>query len=162
MRLDNAIKSRYMSLGMYMAGDRIEAGLIENGRVRFAVTESNRSVKLEADSFVLATGSFIGGGLRSTFDEGIFEPVFDLAVDADRERHLWYSAEFLSKKSHPFLSYGVATDGEFRPRTKDGRVVENLFCAGAVLSGYNPVKEGSGGGVAAVTGFAAAERILRG
>jgi glycerol-3-phosphate dehydrogenase subunit B len=36
-----------------------------------------------------------------------------------------------------------------------------MFCAGSVLSGYNPVKEGCGGGVAISTGYKCAERIIR-
>ncbi|MGL4369952.1 MAG: glycerol-3-phosphate dehydrogenase subunit GlpB [Spirochaetota bacterium] len=162
MRLDEALKSSYMDAGMYMAGDSVEAGLIHDDKVLFVITESNRKVKLEADTFVLASGSFLGGGLASTFDEGVFEPVFNLAVDADSSRRDWYSDRFFSKDSHPFLSYGVATDSSFRARSAEGKTVSNLFCAGAVLSGYNPIKEGSGGGVAIATGYAVAQRILKG
>jgi len=162
MRLDEALKSAYMDTGMYMAGDKVEAGLIEGDSLLFVVTESNRKVKLEADSYVLASGSFLGGGLASTFDEGVFEPVLNLAIDADSDRSKWYSPEFFSKNSHPFLSYGVATDAHFRPRSSEGKTLKNVFCTGAVLSGYNPIKEGSGGGVAIATGYAAAERILKG
>lgn len=162
MRLDEAVKSRYMGSGMYMSGDRVLSGGIKEALAEYAVTESAPEIMLEADSFVLATGSFLGGGLVSTFDEGIREPVFGLSVDADRERSKWYSPRFFAKESHPFLSYGVSTDRHLRAKDSRGRVIQNLFCAGAVLSGYDPVREGSGGGVAAATGFAAAERILKG
>jgi len=162
MRLDEALKSRYMDLGMYMSGDKAESGVIEKDRVSLVITESNRKIPLEADTFVLASGSFLGGGLASTFDDGVFEPIFNLAVDADPERNKWYSQQFLAKESHPFLSYGVSTDASFRAKTKDGKTISNLFCTGAVLSGYNPIKEGSGGGVALATGYAVAEQILKG
>jgi glycerol 3-phosphate dehydrogenase (quinone) subunit B (EC 1.1.5.3) len=36
-----------------------------------------------------------------------------------------------------------------------------LFCGGSVLSGYNPVSEACGGGVAVSTGFKCAERIIK-
>ena len=162
MRLDEAVKSRYKGFGMYMAGDRILSASAVDGLATCAVTESAPEIRLEADSFVLATGSFLGGGLVSTFDEGIREPLFGLAVDADHDRSAWYSPRFFAKESHPFLSYGVATDRHLRAKERSGKVIQNLFCAGAVLSGYDPVREGSGGGVAAATGYAAAERILKG
>lgn len=40
--------------------------------------------------------------------------------------------------------------------------MENLFCTGAVLSGYDPVNQGCGGGVAVATGYVTGRRIARG
>ena len=88
------------------------------------------------------------------------EPVFNFKVDADSKRSKWYSWFFFDAKSHPFLSYGVRTDKNFNPVNEKGNTVKNVFCAGAVLSGYDPVREGCGGGVAISSGFACAEKII--
>ena len=42
----------------------------------------------------------------------------------------------------------------------DGKPVNNLYGAGSVLGGCNPLYEGCGGGVAIITALAAAEAIL--
>ncbi len=110
---------------------------------------------------MLATGSFFSGGLVSGFNI-IREPVFDLRLFRDNERNRWYSQRFLDTAGHPFLEYGVETNGNLNPVTQEGRTVENLFCAGAILAHYNPVADGCGGGVAVSTGYAAAKKIIRG
>jgi glycerol-3-phosphate dehydrogenase subunit B len=82
-------------------------------------------------------------------------------VKYEKKRDRWYSEKFFDRKSHPFLGFGVETDNRLNPLTQKGDVIKNMFCAGSVLSGYNPVKEGCGGGVAISTGYKCAERIIR-
>ena len=59
----------------------------------------------------------------------------------------------------PFMSCGVATDNTFKVKI-GGKVVDNLYACGAVLSGYNPVKEGCGAGVAMTTALKVADDII--
>ena len=58
------------------------------------------------------------------------------------------------------MKFGVATDSDFRTR-RNGATVENLYAVGAVLSGFNPVKEGSGAGVSILTALHVAENIAK-
>ncbi|MFH1135375.1 MAG: glycerol-3-phosphate dehydrogenase subunit GlpB [Pseudomonadota bacterium] len=159
MRLDEALKSRFTRLGgVFLAGDRVVGGMIADGRLDHVRTKNYGDLKLRAPHFVLAAGSFFSGGLISAVDR-MREPVFGLQLEYEPNRSRWYSPRFFDPQSHPFLSFGVKTDSNFNPWDESGRLVENLFCVGAVLAGYDPVQEGSGGGTAVGAAFAVAERI---
>lgn len=160
MRLDHSLKSRFAELGgVLINGDKVVGGRLENGRLISIVTRHHKQVPLEAGFFVLAGGSFFSGGLVSEFS-GMREPVFNLRVSFEKDRGRWASDHFFQPESHAFLSFGVETNELLNPIDSSGQVVENLFCAGAILAGYNPVREGSGGGVAISTGYTAAGRII--
>ena len=162
MRIDNALKSRFAALGgVYIAGDTVTGGNLAGDMLESIVTENGGGSALEAGSFVLATGSFFSGGLVSEFSR-VREPVFGLRVHSHAERSKWHAPEFFPRQGHPFLEYGVETDENLNPLTDDGRRIKNLYCTGALLPHYNPIKEGSGGGVAVSTGYRAAELILSG
>lgn len=115
-------------------------------------TQKMGDVLLKAAEFVLASGSFFSHGLVSTQDR-IFEPVFGLDVIAPSHRDDRYSKGFLD--AHPYISSGVVTDDRLHPSIQ-GTTVSNLRCVGGVLGGFDPVKEGCGGGVSIATGYAAA------
>ncbi len=162
MRIDNALKSRFAALGgVYIAGDTVRGGTIAGGRLDSVFTENGGSSALYAGSFVLASGSFFSGGLVSEFSR-VREPVFGLRVYSHAERSKWHAQEFFPRSGHPFLEFGVETDERFNPLTDDGQRLGNLYCTGALLPHYNPIREGSGGGVAVSTGYRAAELILEG
>jgi len=159
MRLDNALKSLFAALGgVFIAGESVSRGRISGGAVDHIETV-NQGDTLRAETYVLSTGSFFSKGLSSRFQK-IEEPVFDLQPDPDTADAEFAAARFFAPESHLFLSAGVVTDETLRPCTRDGRVVDNLYCAGAVLAGYNPIAEGSGGGVAIATGYRAAREII--
>lgn len=161
LRIDHALKNSFIRLGgEYIAGDRVESGTVTGNTVESLYTRSSGHVGLKAGFFVLATGSFFSGGLSAGFNS-ITEPLFNLNVKCDTKRNRWYSNSFFDKKSHAFLSFGVETDSKLNPVSENGKTIKNLFCAGSVLSGYDPIKEGCGGGVAISTGFRCAERIIR-
>ena len=161
LRLDNALKNRYISLGGdYISGDKAESGKYNGNTLEKIITRGSGSAGISADFFVLATGSFFTGGLASEFND-IFEPVLGLKVKNGKSENDWYNDSFFDKKSHPFLEYGVETNKKLNPKNSEGKTVKNLFCAGSVLAGYNPVNEGNGAGVAISTGFSCAETIIK-
>nr|WP_086941155.1 glycerol-3-phosphate dehydrogenase subunit GlpB [Thaumasiovibrio occultus] len=123
-------------------------------------TRKMADLPLSAKHIILASGSFFSHGLVATADT-ILEPVFGLDVDAPAKRDDWYADRFLD--AHPYIRSGVITDDNFAPSIQ-GTTVSNLSCIGGVLAGFDPVKEGSGGGISIATGFAAAHwhaRALR-
>lgn len=160
MRLDSALKSRFAALGgVFIQGETVEKGCIADGRVE-SIHTKNQKDTLRANFYVLSTGSFFSGGLTSRFDR-IEEPVFNLVLAPSPDARSLGSETFFDPAGHAFLSAGVATDEAFHPKTPAGDRVENLFCTGAVLSGYNPVNQGCGGGVAVATGYVAGQRIAQ-
>ncbi|MFH0975321.1 MAG: glycerol-3-phosphate dehydrogenase subunit GlpB [Spirochaetota bacterium] len=162
MRLDNALKSAFASLGgVLVAGDKVNGAVINNNAVEHLHTENYGDDALKARFYVLASGSFFSGGLASDVDS-IREPVFNLKVSYSHKRADWSAAKLFDRKSHAFLEYGVETNKSLNPLDSTGKAVKNLLCAGAILAHYNPVKEASGGGVAVCTGYMAAKNIVKG
>ena len=160
LRIDHALKDSFIGHGGdFIAGERAESGPSDSGMLEYINTRNTGREAVSAKFYVLATGSFFSGGLTSD-SQKIMEPVFNFKVNADGKRSKWYSWFLFDAKSHPFLSYGVETDKNFNPVNGMGRTVKNVFCAGAVLSGYDPVRESCGGGVAISSGFACAEKII--
>lgn len=131
------------------AGDRIEAVAID----RDGVTEW-----IAGDSFVLATGGLIGGGLEGR-DDRIVEPLFDCHVAGGTTEGRWTARQPFDPQ--PFATVGVTTDDRLRPIGEGGAAYTNLRAAGDVLGGFDPVAEGSGAGVAVGTGYAAGRQAAR-
>lgn len=139
--------------GVIFNGHTATSFTMEDGAVESITT--SKGVTLVANEFVLATGSFIGGGLTSE-KRKISEPLFgaDIAPCA--------SGEYVTRnifEAQPFMAAGVVTDEQFKVAV-GGAAVDNLYGCGAILSGYNPVKEGCGAGVAMFTALKVAENIL--
>lgn len=160
MRIDNALRTVFAALGGELStGDSVIGGEIQDDSVNHVHTEHHGDTQHRASFYVMSSGSFFSGGLSSGFNS-LSEPVFGLKINGSTSRNDWYSKEFFSKTGHPFLEYGVETDGSFCALSDEGNVIKNLFCTGAILSGYNPVREASGGGVAIATGYTVAEKII--
>lgn len=142
--------------GVYMLGDSVTEGRFEDGKLKSIKTLNNEDTEFEADNFILATGSFFSKGIVAS-QNGVAEPVFGLDVDADSDRTNWYQRNMFD--AQPYMTFGVATDEEFRAK-KDGRPVVNLYVVGSVLSGFNAIKDGCGAGVSILTSLNAADQIM--
>jgi glycerol-3-phosphate dehydrogenase subunit B len=161
LRLDHGLQNSFIKHGgEYIAGDRVVSGVIKNNKIDYLITKNSGEMPVTAKYYLLATGSFISGGLLAGYNS-ISEPLFNLKVKFDNKREKWFNNAFFDKQSQPFIGYGVETDSGFNPFYEGKKTVKNLLCAGAVLSGYNPVLESNGGGVALATGFKCAERIIK-
>lgn len=169
IRLEESMKHAFIELGGTMLnGDHVVQGEFSyvdksdpehsNYRLNRILTKNHGDFPLQAKHFVLATGSFFSQGLKATVDSMI-EPIFGLDIAQSDKRTDWYNHDFFSAQSHPFLNMGIETTAKFQA-IKSGHVIDNLYCAGAILSGYNPILEGSGSGVAISSGFHAAESII--
>lgn len=158
LRLANRLQRQFNRLGgMMVNGDEVISGDITDKRLLSIKTHSNQ-MTLHADHMVLASGSFMSGGLKASRHH-IFEPLFGLTVNTDAGRTQWANQKFLNGKAHAFASFGLLTDELMRPR-QDNQTVKNLYCAGSVLGHAQPVEEASSGGIAIATGWAVAEQIL--
>ena len=121
--------SEFKSLGgLVVAGDKVTGGRIEDGKVVSVTTEDLGTVC--ADVYVLATGKFFGGGLVADMDK-VYEPVFGLDVEYEKDRSKWFDPDFFADQ--PFLNFGVKADAEGHPY-KDGTCISNLTVTGGILA----------------------------
>ncbi len=129
--------------GVYMLGDNVIKADVEENKVKRIYSYNHGDIPFSADNFVLATGSYFSQGLIATSDR-IYEPIFDLDIDYSPNRTEWYSENMFEAQN--YQQYGVKTDNQFKAIHK-GKTMENLYVSGAILEGFNPIKEGSGAGV---------------
>lgn len=157
VRCQLALRDYFTRLGgTFIPGDTVTGGVIENHRLRSVSTVNFGDMPLYADNFVISTGSFFGHGLVATIDR-VFEPVLNLDLNCEgKGRTDWYKKNLY--ESQPYMSFGVVTDDEFRPSVK-GETIENLYATGALLSGFNALKEGSGAGITLATALHAGEKV---
>ncbi len=161
MRLERGLRSILARYGGELTPGKVTGGLIKDGNLQYINTDATPGYRYISDYYLLATGSFFSGGLSAGF-RNISEPVFGLKVTEGGKKKSRYGSRFLGSQGHPFMEFGVETDRKLNPSVAGSGQVKNLFCAGAVLSGYDPVRECSGGGVAISTGYYAAEQIIKG
>ena len=154
IKAERALRKTFENMGgVIFNGHTATSFTMEDGAVESITT--SKGVTLVANEFVLATGSFIGGGLTSE-KRKISEPLFGADIAPCT------SGEYVTRnifEAQPFMAAGVVTDEQFKVAV-GGAAVDNLYGCGAILSGYNPVKEGCGAGVAMFTALKVAENIL--
>ncbi len=157
IRTQRLLKKAYEAAGgTYLMGDEALDAFFDGERVASVRTANLGALRIEADAFVLASGNLFGKGLVASPD-AVREPVFSLDVDYPAERKDWYDEKFFARQN--YTGFGVKTNGEFQP-LRGGKVVPNLYVIGSEVGGCNPLAEGSGAGVAIMTAFSAADRIL--
>ena len=153
--VERALVERFCALGgEVFQNQRATACRVENQMIVGITTSEGED--LEGNDFVLATGSFFGGGLVAT-PQRVCESVVGVDVAFAAERDDWYSSGALSEQ--PFERFGVVTDEEFHPMI-EGAKVSNLYAVGALLAGVAGVTDGCGGGVATLSVLCVAEKIL--
>lgn len=157
MRMHNQLRRRFQQLnGLIMPGDAVLSADLAHHNVSAIFTRNHGDVALQAQHFILASGSFFSSGLEAKFD-GIREPIFGLDIHAPATREQWSKEDFFSPQ--PYLQAGVAIDGLFHP-AREGKRLENLYAIGSVLSGFDPIQQGCGAGVSMLGALYVAQQIL--
>jgi glycerol-3-phosphate dehydrogenase subunit B len=153
LRLFEALRRRILG-----RGGRIQIGFdvveVERSGTRITAVHTeaaSRTLRLAADSFVLATGGFAGAGFRARPDGSIDERVFGLRVAAP-EREDWFSDDPM--RPHPLETAGIAVDDELRPAE-----VENVRVIGSALGGMHYLDQRCGDGVALASAHRAARSL---
>jgi glycerol-3-phosphate dehydrogenase subunit B len=162
MRLFEGFKDYLRAKGVRMIlGFEVVSAIQKNGRCQGVVLKTPVGEKVhEAESFVLTTGGFFGGGLRAQGDR-IVEPLFPLPVAQPGAKEDWFQYEFLGRKGHPINKSGVRTNARLNPLNESGKVpLENLFAAGRILGHHDAMREKSLGGVDIATGYKAVQNLL--
>ena len=116
---------------------------------------------LETRGIILATGRFIGGGLRADRNR-IRETVFDLPVSQPSDRRLWHRRDFLDSRGHPLNLSGLEIDDDFKPLDKSARpAYPNLFAAGSILAHQDWMRMKCGSGLAIATAHGAVKAFMK-
>ena len=142
--------------GVFMLGDNVLRADMKGNRISQIYSFNHGDIPFVGQNFILATGSYFSQGLIAS-TEKIYEPIFDLDVTFAPNRTQWYNSDVFD--AQPYQSFGIKTDSTFRC-TREGKLFENLYAAGAILEGFNPLKEGCGAGVSILSAMYIAEQIL--
>lgn len=156
-RMQALLRKRFEALGgTFLNGDKAVKGEISGTKLNSIETEKLAGTRLEADNFVLATGSFMGRGIVSDYEK-VYEPVLGADVDFIADRAQWTRDNVW--EAQPYMEFGVKTDAQLHVM-KQGKPLSNTYAAGQVLSGNNKVKLASGEGVDMLTALTVANNIL--
>lgn len=156
-RMQALLRKRFEALGgTFLNGDKAVKGEISGTKLNSIETEKLVGTRLEADNFVLATGSFMGRGIVSDYEK-VYEPVLGADVDFIADRAQWTRDNVW--EAQPYMEFGVKTDAQLHVM-KQGKPLSNTYAAGQVLSGNNKVKLASGEGVDMLTALTVANNIL--
>lgn len=159
-RLSHALVKCFLEAGgTHMPGDKVVGFALSGGRVDKAFTVNHEDIPLEAEDYLLASGSFFSNGLKAD-QAGVREAVFNLDLTEQPGPRQGWTAESVFDPQ-PYARFGVKVDAGMRTFI-DGTLVSNLFAAGMVLGNYDAVRLGCGAGVALTTALAAADSILNG
>lgn len=143
--------------GRFLLGDTVtDAVFGQDGKIESIETANFGDIRMYAENFVLATGSFFSKGMIAT-PEKVYEPVFGIDLTFGEKREDWFDRNFWNRQD--YISYGAKVNSSLNPSI-DGMTINNLYVAGSLLGGSNTLYEGSGGGIAIISAMAAADAIL--
>lgn len=154
MRLYNALASHLKASGVKMLlGHEVKQASYDGDRVKSVFIEmvNGKPKEYAADDFILATGGVLSGGII-VYPEGNKEPIFDLTVEGDAP----LLSDAFSHDGQNLSKLGVSVSNDMK------NTYSNLYVIGAMLKGYDPFVEKSGGGVALATAYKACQSILGG
>ncbi|HEX9049074.1 MAG TPA: anaerobic glycerol-3-phosphate dehydrogenase subunit B, partial [Anaeromyxobacter sp.] len=158
VRLQRTLEDRLRDAGVVTVTAELAAGWTVPGEAVDA-----GGTKVRAAVWVLATGRYVGGGIarRGT----LVEPALRLPVQAAEggEAGVHLAARPAAsltvrdrRAPQPLLSAGLRVDEGLRPLDERGRPVHpRLLAAGAVVGGHEHATDGTGLGVAILTGWLA-------
>lgn len=119
------------------------------------IHDRERRLKLKARSFILATGKYIGGGLRrrGRFQESVFRLPVTHRGKVLGEETVYRSATRRAAEPQPFFGAGVAINPLGQPLDPEGQILfDNLFAAGGILADFDPAHERCAAGVSIASG----------
>ena len=159
VRMQTLLRKRFNNLGgSFFTGDHVTQGIFDSDRMTGVKTAKLDGTTLEADNFILATGSFVSRGLTADYNH-VYETALGVDVDdLGLNRKTW--AKIDVTQAQPYMEMGVKTDDKLHC-LRHGKAVSNLYATGTILSGHNSVKSLDAGGIDMLTALQAAKNILK-
>ena len=153
LRLFGGLKNALLKRGgdLYWGREIYSVEKLGNQIEAVTLVGAGRSARVQGNAFILATGSFVSGGLHTSMNS-VEETVFDLPAYLPGGRESWFNDDFFAP-GHAIEKSGICVDPSFRP--VDTRI-ENLFVCGSILAFSEVMKYRCGHGMAIATGVAAA------
>jgi glycerol-3-phosphate dehydrogenase subunit B len=162
LRMFNRFREYLIAKGAtFLMGNPVAGAAVKDGRCEgITICRPPLTTEYRAESYVLATGRFLGGGLWADMDR-ITEPLFHLPVSQPAHRGDWFRERFFQSEAHPIHSAGIVTDQGLRPVDGGGGVfLANVRIAGSILANHQAIEEHSREGIAIATGYLAAKGAL--
>jgi glycerol-3-phosphate dehydrogenase subunit B len=152
-RLFNRLKNLFLEKGgsLYWGKEIASVEKLDGQIEAVTLSKRGRSTRVQGTLFILATGSFVSGGLYASMDD-VKETVFDLETYLPGERKNWFNKSFFIP-GHTIEKAGIRVDSTMRPLDSE---FSNLFVCGSILAFTEVMKYGCGHGTAIATGIAAA------
>jgi glycerol-3-phosphate dehydrogenase subunit B len=155
-RWQNAVETALANAGVQVVKDRA-LGFKAEGRTVSSI-EIAGGATVHGRAFVLATGRFVGGGIRR--EAAFSEPLFDLPVAcAGAANPDVPVGELVGRRisdRHTAFSAGVRVDDAMRPIGRDDKpAFENLYAAGVVIGDRAAAEGPAGMGDALLSGYIA-------
>jgi len=141
-------------------GHPVVRGVVEGRRCIGVQVESlGHPTLFRADRVILATGGLYNGGIQTDESGRVWEPLFDLPVEAPEveSRVAWYHDALLIERGHPIhRQTGLRVNTQLQPLDAAGEpALENVYVAGQMLAGFNPLTDGCAEGIALATAYKA-------
>jgi glycerol-3-phosphate dehydrogenase subunit B len=136
---------------------------IRDRKITSVVVENKKGkFEIKAKLYILATGKFIGGGIK--FEKVARESIFNLPLFYEDEnlknKNIFSLTDEKITSSQKIFSIGLRTNEKFQPVNENGEIIyENLFACGSILSGYDYLREKSGMGTALISGIFVGEEV---
>jgi glycerol-3-phosphate dehydrogenase subunit B len=165
LRLEKALRDYAQNRGVRFIEGPTAQGRIQkrNGRVRAAgaaLDAAGRQTSIDSDTVVLATGSFLHGGLVSTQRGYLREPVFNIPANANPDRRTWTGATMFSEQE--YARFGIGVNEQMQPLDANQDVLlENLYAVGGLLKSADRTMEGSRQGIDIATAHCAVHHLCR-
>jgi glycerol-3-phosphate dehydrogenase subunit B len=163
-RLFETLKHAFLQAGgRLIVGSKVLDGAIADGQVtQIHIETASRLKPIRAENYVLATGGIFGGGIQTDFEGRVWEPIFELPIAADSNRHMWFTKKFLSPEGQPVAHYGVKINQQLNPvNGNNAPIAENLYIAGSVIAGSEWTRGRTGGGTVLATAMAVVGQISK-
>ncbi len=160
IRIFHRFKERLIQRGVtFLLGHSVSKAYLKEKRCeRIEVFNPPLLTFYTADRYILATGRFMGGGLKAD-REKISESIFNLPVTPYEGREKWFGNSFFDE--HLIHRVGIPTDSFFRPMDESGKpILKNVWVAGTILAHHNFIKEKSREGIEIATGYWAAKNAI--